>query len=523
MAVIDPCCLATLSDRGFSHGSRRLALLAAAAIAVLSSWFVASPAANAEAEPPIYASAFSGMGEALDIAIDESGDLWVASYSKHQVREYNAKGELLSQFGSFGSKDGQFNSPAGIAIDGEGHLWVSDKGNNRVQEFNQKGEYLSKFGAGYLTSPSGIDIDSEGDIWVASWQTESIISEFNDENEFLGSFGKTGSGTGQLKGVFLGIAIDAEDNLFIAEYENHRVQQFNSAGESLRQFSEKGTGEGQLEFPYGISLDAEGNVWVMDGHRGEVFTNEGEYLFEFGEKGAGEGQFDRALAIELHPNGNVWIGDLANFRVQRWQLPTTAYKLEKMAVTQPFDGSMASLNDFSTNWTALGWAGGGTPKGAVAATGWHPVNAYPTVNGAFYSPTFTDTGPGIADVVTMATNPANVGRYFSIWLDMSSPSGVRNGYELRLANTAAGLYTATLAKWQEGEQTALDSQANLALANGNSVALVDQGSSVSAWADTGSGFVQILGATDSSFSSGKSGVEGAGNITRLKDFKVGSL
>ena len=130
---------------------------------------------------------------------------------------------------------------------------------------------------------------------------------------------------------------------------------------------------------------------------------------------------------------------------------------------------------------------------------------------------------GIADVVTMTANPANVGRYFSIWLDMSTPSGARNGYELRFANTAAGLYTATLSKWVEGAQTSLGSKSSFALANGNSVALVDQGSSVTAWVDTGSGFTQALGATDSAFSSGKTGVEGAGNLTRLKSFKAGSL
>ena len=52
---------------------------------------------------------------------------------------------------------------------------------------------------------------------------------------------------------------------------------------------------------------------------------------------------------------------------------------------------------------------------------------------------------------------------------------------------------------------------------------VDQGSTVSAWTNTGSGFSQLLSASDSAFSGGKSAVEGSGNITRLKNFKVGSL
>jgi hypothetical protein len=79
------------------------------------------------------------------------------------------------------------------------------------------------------------------------------------------------------------------------------------------------------------------------------------------------------------------------------------------------------------------------------------------------------------------------------------------------------------AKWQSGSQTVLASQSSYTFANGNSFAVVDQGSAVSAWANTGSGFSQLLSASDSSFSSGKPAVEGSGNITRLTNFKAGTL
>ena len=46
---------------------------------------------------------------------------------------------------------------------------------------------------------------------------------------------------------------------------------------------------------------------------------------------------------------------------------------------------------------------------------------------------------------------------------------------------------------------------------------------VSAWTNTGSGFSQLLNASDSAFSSGKSAIEDSGNITRLTNFKTGSL
>jgi len=198
----------------------------------------------------------------------------------------------------------------------------------------------------------------------------------------------------------------------------------------------------------------------------------------------------------------------------------TAGQLSGMAISEPFNGSPSSLANFSANWATLGWA---SEKGEDSTTGWRPVNAFPTVNGAFFKPTIADTGPGIATVATMAANPSLAERHFSLWLDLQSPTGVKAGYELRFSNVSTGVYNVTLARWQAGAESVLASKSSYAFANGNSFALVDQGSIVSVWTNTGSGFSQLLSAGDASFSGGSAGVQGAGNITRLTNFKAGAL
>ena len=197
-------------------------------------------------------------------------------------------------------------------------------------------------------------------------------------------------------------------------------------------------------------------------------------------------------------------------------------QLAGMEITDPFNAGTTAVSDFNTNWSVLGWASG---KGEDRTSGWGPSAsaAYPAVNGAFYSPTIGDVGAGIAAVATMAVNPALEDRYFSLWLDMPSPTGTRAGYELRFTNTATNTYKATLSKWQGGAQTILATKSNYAFVNGNSLALADQGGTVSVWTDTGSGFGQILGVSDAAFGGGNAGVGGAGAVTRLTNFKVGSL
>jgi hypothetical protein len=193
-----------------------------------------------------------------------------------------------------------------------------------------------------------------------------------------------------------------------------------------------------------------------------------------------------------------------------------------MATTDPFNGTASFVSNFAS-WPALGWATGASPKGEDRTSGWGSASAYPTENGANYPAVLTDSGVGIAGVATMAANPGGIARYFSLWLDMPTPGAARAGYELRFTYTATNTYTVTLSKWQAGTQTVLATQSNYSFVNGNSFALSDQGSTVSAWTNIGSGFQRLLSAGDSSFSGGNAGMEAAGNGTHLTNFKVGSM
>ena len=202
----------------------------------------------------------------------------------------------------------------------------------------------------------------------------------------------------------------------------------------------------------------------------------------------------------------------------------TPEQLTNLTVTEPFDGSSASLERFETGWSTLGWAGGNTPKGSDTTSGWRAVDPYSSApNGAYYDPSLADAGAGAAAVATMAANPGISERYFSLWLDMPSPGGTRAGYELRFTETASNTYEVELSKWQSGSQTVLATETGYTFENGDSFAIADQGVTVSAWTDTGSGFEALLAAEDSAFSEGNAGVEAKGNITRLTDFKAGSL
>ncbi len=97
----------------------------------------------------------------------------------NRIQKFDSNGGYLTQWGSYGSGNGQFNHPQGVAVDSSGNVYVADTGNNRIQKFNSNGGYLTQWGSygsgnGQFTFPLGIAVDSSGNVYVA----DNIISAF---------------------------------------------------------------------------------------------------------------------------------------------------------------------------------------------------------------------------------------------------------------------------------------------------------------------------------------------------------
>jgi hypothetical protein len=181
------------------------------------------------------------------------------------------------------------------------------------------------------------------------------------------------------------------------------------------------------------------------------------------------------------------------------------------------------------SWTQLAWASNlGQVAGSGTSRGWGPYNGYPVVSGAYWNPaSFADAGRGVAVAGTLAVGAELANRWFSVWLDMSSPGSTQSGYELRFTYSGEeeeeDLYDVTLSKWTSGTRTVLASTSEFTLAPESSFALVDKGGTVYAWTDAGSGYRLSLSASDTAYSRGYAGINGAGNIARVRGFRAGAL
>src|SRR5207253_8514418 len=105
----------------------------------------------------------------------------------------------------------------------------------------------------------------------------------------------------------------------VADTQNQQVKVLSDTGATLLMFGSKGSGNGQFQFPRGVTVDADGSIWVSDSIRGIVqhFTSTGTYLAQLGALGSADNQLLRAADVEVDAN-NVYVADVDTHKVKVW-------------------------------------------------------------------------------------------------------------------------------------------------------------------------------------------------------------
>ena len=179
--------------------------------------------------------------------------------------------------------------------------------------------YLGTFskygdGDGELIWPVGIAIDSDENIYIADeWMNR--ISIFTNSGHFLRNWSTQGDGEVNRTS---GIALDLNDDVYVVDSLNHRVRKFTKDGGYILQFGSFGDGPGELNAPWGVAVGDEGSAYVADhkNHRVQKFDANGEFVASFGSYGKGKGQLNRPSDVAVDPDGDVYVCDWGNDRVQ---------------------------------------------------------------------------------------------------------------------------------------------------------------------------------------------------------------
>jgi sugar lactone lactonase YvrE len=252
------------------------------------------------------------LGAPLGIALDAAGNVFIADTYNHRIRRLaagTAQITTVAGSGPTGLRQGGFagdggpatgarlNSPAGVALDASGNLFVADTGNSRVRRVDARsglittvagtgttgfsGDGGAAIGA-QLDEPRGIAVDRAGNLFIADTFNHRIrkvaagtgVISTMAGTGMAGFSGDGGPATGAQLNQPGGIAVDPSGNLFIADSLNHRVRRVAAAMGFIDTVAGVGVagfrGDGapattaRLNAPSGVALDPNGNLYIAD-------------------------------------------------------------------------------------------------------------------------------------------------------------------------------------------------------------------------------------------------------------------
>lgn len=231
------------------------------------------------------------------ITIDANDNLYVTDANNFKIRKITSAGVVTTIAGSTqGFADGigtnaKFMTPAGIVISQDNVLYVTDQKNNRIRKITANGEVSTFSGSsqGYTDGtketaryywPAGITIDSEDNLYISDTynnkirkiNTDGEVSPNNEVSTIAGSTAGFENGVGTIAKFYwpIGIAIDAQNNLYTADFNNDKIRKIDKNGlvstlaGSTRGYLEGVGSTAKYNRPFGIAINSNGTIFIAD-------------------------------------------------------------------------------------------------------------------------------------------------------------------------------------------------------------------------------------------------------------------
>lgn len=274
---------------------------------------------------PAYSHSIYDVVAPTGVAVSADGSRIYATQTEaeRQVIAFDASG---NQVASLKPPDaGGDHVPVYVALDPlTGEIYVSDRPAASIYVFSADGTYLRDFepGPGLAGwAPLGVAFAADGDLFVTNVGApyESVLQFGRD-----GSLVRTYGSEGELN-FPNGVSVDANGAVYVSDSNNGRLVIFDQDGNKLG-VVRRGVSIGDLGLPRGSAIDDAGRVFVADisqqGIQAYKVLATGEqqpkFIGGFGEAGTADGSFQRPNAVAVDDRGRVYIADWRNNRIQVW-------------------------------------------------------------------------------------------------------------------------------------------------------------------------------------------------------------
>jgi sugar lactone lactonase YvrE len=309
------------------------------------------------------------FGEVPGVAVNSKGHIFVFTRSNSangpayaptaaQLLEFGPDGQLLGEIGKglYG-----WSFAHSVRIDKDDNIWAIDKGSDMIIKFNPAGRVQWVFGRrkesadedtkpwehvnpplpaidGLFRQPTDVAWDSKGNIYITDGYINSRVAKYDSHGDWVKSWGSKGTAPGQFN-LPHAIAIDRNDNIYVGDRSNRRIQVFDTDGKFLRMFTidvppdptskavNGATPAGAklaqvIGAPNSLCITAPPNQVLFVGestYPGRIFkvSLEGKVLGVIGRSGRNLGQFSGAHALACPSEHEIYAAETSNWRVQK--------------------------------------------------------------------------------------------------------------------------------------------------------------------------------------------------------------
>jgi sugar lactone lactonase YvrE len=309
------------------------------------------------------------FGEVPGVAVNSKGHVFVFTRSNSangpaydaaaaQLFEFGPKGEYLHEIGRGLYAWSEAHT---VRIDKDDNIWAIDKGSDMVIKFNPAGRVVMVFGRrkesadegalpwahpdpplppvdGLFRQPTDVTWDSEGNIYITDGYVNSRVAKYDKNGDWVKSWGEKGTGPGQFR-IPHTIVADRNNNLYVGDRTNRRVQVFDTEGKFLRMFTidvppAPGTHAVNGNTPTGERLaavvGAPNAICITPGPNQVLFVAEstfpgrlfkvsleGKVLGVLGRSGRQLKQFSGIHQLACPSENEVYAAETSNWRVQK--------------------------------------------------------------------------------------------------------------------------------------------------------------------------------------------------------------
>ncbi len=274
---------------------------------VVSNFFLTAVLACAQAPPVVYRittvagsssigdggpAAWAQLGNVQGVAVDRLGNTYLSDTDRSLIRKIDARGVITTVAGNgtaaYGG-DGRpatsaaLNLPYGLAADLSGNIYIADIGNQRVRRIAPDGSISTAAGTGVkgslgdgglainaqLMSPRNVAVDAAGNLYISEFEGHRIRRVTPDGKistvagtGVAGFRGDGGLAVNAQIGYPAGLAVDRAGVIYLADSQNQRIRKIVPGG--IISTIVGGTQTAMLQTPVAVAVDGLGNIYVAD-------------------------------------------------------------------------------------------------------------------------------------------------------------------------------------------------------------------------------------------------------------------